>query len=295
MADLALTKRAFSSYLGSLRETYIDEKTEHTDRDAIKRLLQNFTPAGITIVPEPKRISGVGAPDFKVRQNGQIVGYVEAKPLGTTLEELKKVLKSDQIARYRSISKNIIVTDYLNWIWLKDGNVQTGSLCDIEKIENRKGTLESTETAKIQSLLSGFLSVPPQKIDRAVDLADALATRTRLLRDFLGLELIRQERTSQGERLFGLYLAFKRQVSDGITLSEFSDAFAQTLSYGLFLSKLNANGYSLHLGNAKQYIPKSFRLIEELVGFLDELDDDYYKDIKGTSNNDDFVVRANSS
>jgi len=43
---------------------------------------------------------------------------------------------------------------------------------------------------------------------------------------------------------------------------------------------LNANGYSLHLGNAKQYIPKSFRLIEELVGFLDELDDEYYKDIK---------------
>src|SRR6202035_2659571 len=80
--------------------------------------------------------------------------------------------------------------------------------------------------------------------------------------------------------LFGLYLAFKKQVSDGITLPEFADAFAQTLSYGLFLSKLNANGYSLHLGNAKQYIPKSFRLIEELVGFLDELDDDYYKDIK---------------
>jgi hypothetical protein len=270
----------FGSYVRSLRSTNIREKTEHTDRDAIKRLLQNFTPSGITIVPEPKRISGVGAPDFKVRQNGQIVGYVEAKPLGTTLEELKKVLKSDQITRYRSISKNIIVTDYLNWIWLKDGNVQTGTLCNVKKIEDRRGTLESTDTAKVQSLLSGFLSVPPQQVDRSIDLADELATRTRLLRDFLGLELVRQQRTSQGERLFGLYLAFKKQVSDEITLSEFADAFAQTLSYGLFLSKLNANGHSLRLENANQYIPKSFRLIEELVGFLDELNDDYYKDIK---------------
>jgi predicted helicase len=48
----------------------------------------------------------------------------------------------------------------------------------------------------------------------------------------------------------------------------------------LFLSKLNANGHSLHLGNAKQYIPKTFKLIQELVGFLDVLDEDYYKDIE---------------
>ncbi len=101
-----------------------------------------------------------------------------------------------------------------------------------------------------------------------------------MLRDFLEVELTRQEKTNQGERLYGLYIAFKKQISETITLSEFADAFAQTLSYGLFLSKLNANGYSLHLGNAKQYIPKSFRLIEELVGFIDDLDDKFYNDIR---------------
>jgi type I restriction-modification system DNA methylase subunit len=52
------------------------------------------------------------------------------------------------------------------------------------------------------------------------------------------------------------------------------------LSYGLFLSKLNANGHSLNLNNAKQYIPKSFKLIQEFVGFLDVLDADYYRDVR---------------
>ena len=55
---------AFNSYIGSLRETFVDEKTEHTDRDAIKHLLQYVAPEGITIVPEPKRIAGVGRSRF---------------------------------------------------------------------------------------------------------------------------------------------------------------------------------------------------------------------------------------
>lgn len=93
-------------------------------------------------------------------------------------------------------------------------------------------------------------------------------------------ELDRQEEASQGERLYGLYLAFKNQVSESITIEEFADAFAQTLSYGLFLSKLNANGYSLKLDTAKQYVPKSFKLIQELVSFLDVLHIDFYKDIQ---------------
>lgn len=111
-------------------------------------------------------------------------------------------------------------------------------------------------------------------------MADELAGRTRLLRDFLSDELTRQEQEHEGARLYGLYLAFKRQVSESITIAEFSDAFAQTLSYGLFLSKLNANGHSLRLDNARQFVPRAFRLIQELVGFLDELEGHEYRDVK---------------
>lgn len=267
----------FDTYVSALKQTTVYEKTEHTDRDAIKALLQTVAPSGISVVHEPKRVPGKGAPDFKIRQNGQIVGYVEAKPIGA---DLNAVLKSDQISRYKTLSKNILVTDYLSWIWIKDGIVQGETLCYLSDIQSAKSRLDPERISKVGKLLSAFCSLPPQKIGRAQVLADALASRGRLLRDFLGEELERQERLRQPGRLYGLYSAFRSQVSESITLEEFADAFAQTLSYGLFLSKLNANGNSLGLFNAKQYIPKSFKLIQELVSFLDVLDLDEYKDIR---------------
>lgn len=260
----------FASYIKSLRTTYLSEKTEHTDRDAIKVLLQGLAPSGITVVPEPRQVAR-SAPDFKIRQNGQIVGYLEAKPLGTGLAELKRIANGEQIGRYKALSKNIVLTDYLNWIWIKGDSEQSRTLCDIDELEAYKTTPKQGDVKELGLLLHGFLSSPPQRIGRSSDLADELAVRTRFLRDFLSIELTRQQHASQGERLYGLFLAFKKQVSESISIAEFADAFAQTLSYGLFLSKLNANGHSLHLGNAKQFIPKSFRLIQELVGFIDEL------------------------
>ena len=49
-----------------------------------------------------------GAPDFKVTNRGLILGYVENKAIG---ENLNKVLKSEQIEKYKSLSQNIVVTD----------------------------------------------------------------------------------------------------------------------------------------------------------------------------------------
>jgi hypothetical protein len=268
---------AFSTYLGSLRETHLDEKTEHTDRDAIKNLLKTLAPTGLTIVPEPRKVAGKGAPDFKVRQNGQIVGYLEAKPIGT---DLAVTLKSDQIKRYKSLSSNLLLTNYLDWVWVRGDHVQDDKLCAIDDLRSSRTHLDAVQAERVGALVRGFLSVPPQRIGRAFDLAEALARRSSLLRDFLGDELARQQRDDKGERLYGLFQAFKHQVSEAISPSEFADAFAQTLSYGLFLSKLNANGYSLNLTNAKQYIPKSFRLIQELVSFLAELEAASYGDVK---------------
>src|SRR5271166_3820513 len=94
----------FARYLLALRETPIDEKTEHTDRAALQSLLQAFAAAApnpAAVQHEPKRIVGKGAPDFKIARAGLIRGYVENKHIG---ENLDRVLKSHQITRYKSLS-----------------------------------------------------------------------------------------------------------------------------------------------------------------------------------------------
>jgi len=129
-------KTVFDRYLLALRKTKIDEKTEHTDRAALQILLQAFADESsnpTAVQHEPKRVADKGAPDFKITSRGLILGYVENKAIG---EHLDKVLKSDQIARYKTLSQNIILTDYLHFIWISKDGIQRETLCHVTDLEN---------------------------------------------------------------------------------------------------------------------------------------------------------------
>src|SRR5208282_6392430 len=102
----------FEKYLLSLRQDR-DDKTELSDRGALETLLKaaaESADAGIRLIHEAKKTPGKGGPDFKVMKAGMILGYVEDKTIG---ENLDQVLKSDQITRYKQLSNNILLTDYL--------------------------------------------------------------------------------------------------------------------------------------------------------------------------------------
>jgi hypothetical protein len=276
-----VNRELFDRYIFSLRSTAIVDKTEHTDRAALQLLLQEAadkTQNGIKVQHEPKRVADKGAPDFKVSKGGLILGYVENKGID---ENLAKALKSEQIAKYKSLSSNIILTDYLDFIWInKYGQPQCERLCRATDLENRRFRLREESVEAVAKLLSGFFSSAPEGIGRAQQLALALATRSRLLRDYLGEELVRQEREHKEGRLYGLFQVFRDQVFHELTLREFADALAQMLAYGLFLARLNSDSRPVSLHNAREYVPGSFRLIRELVDFLNELEKDEYRDVR---------------
>ena len=272
----------FDSYLLALRATPVDQQTEMTSRGALETLLKQavaaFGGTGVTVTHEPLRAQGKGAPDFKIAANGMTLGYLENKAIG---ENLAKVAKSDQIKKYLDLSTNILLTDYLDWWWITPDGTQQARLATPSDLEGKPTRVRPERAAEVEQLLRGFLSQPPRKIGTAKALAEALATRSQLLRDFLGEELVRQQESKAGGVLMGLYTAFKQQVSHEITLKEFADAFAQTLAYGLFLAKLNAKPTDIiTLLNAKQFVPASVGLIQELVGFIDRLDEPRYADIR---------------
>ena len=140
--------------------------------------------------------------------------------------------------------------------------------------------LKDDRVAAVAKLLQGFFSTAPEGIGRSQQLALALAARSQLLRDYLGDELVRQEREHREGRLYGLFQIFRDQVFHELTLKEFADAFAQMLAYGLFLARLNSDTKPVTLHNARQFVPGSFRLIRELVEFLGELEKDEYRDVR---------------
>jgi len=271
---------AFKAYFDQLKNLDVKDSTEHTLRPALDHLLNALAGKKIKVIHEPKRDpTGKGAPDFKFKTNECILGYLENK---NHTENLDQILRSEQVAKYKQLSGNLILTNYLEWLWLKDGAItKRETLCYPSDIGYYKARLDPDKAAKVAALIAAFLSTPPKGIGRAKDLALALAIRCHELREFLTEELIRQEREHQQGKLFGLFGVFKRDVFHELDIPGFADAFAQMLAYGLFLARLNNGNVSpISLNNAKQFIPTNFELIRELVDFLDEMDQEEYRQIK---------------
>jgi len=171
----------FETYLHKLRKTPLNEHTELTGRSALEELLNQFADGKTKVQHEPKKIADKGAPDFKVRRQGMILGYVEVKAVG---ENLDKVLKSEQIGRYRTLSQNIILTDYLYFAWINKDGIQREPLCHASDLESRKFRPREDRVTAVAKLLEGFFSIAPEGIGRSQQLALATAAVPLLYRPF---------------------------------------------------------------------------------------------------------------
>lgn len=277
--------QALIDYLESLKKYPLDEITEHTFRPELLVLFKKFASfctTQIDIMHEPRRQQGFGAPDFRIYSLEGAIGYIENKKIG---ENLSKTLKSEQIRKYKRLSPNILLTNYIEWVWIRsDDEPKSARLCELYELESKKFRPTSENLKEVAGLIKSFFSIPPTGVSDGKTLAKALAIRARNLKDFLEEELERQkilfEVENKANKLLGLMDAFKSEIFHGITIAEFADAFAQTLVYGLFLARLNAEEERVNLSNAEDFIPSSFSLIAELVGFLKELKKHEYRSTK---------------
>lgn len=271
----------YPAYFKALKEHKPEEITEHTLRPDLKILLMAFAEEAdskLKVLHEPKRVADYGAPDFKITLHEGILGYVENKALGT---DLNQTLKTDQIARYKKLSDNILLTNYLDWFWIKDGKkISRASLCSLDELHSHKFTQEPDKLEEVSKLIRNFFSSPAEGIGKPKALAQALGQRGKLLKSYLLDELIRQQETENEGKLFGLYNTFKKMVDHELQLEDFADTFAQMLVYGLFMARLNSQASKISLNNVEQFIPSSFELIQELVGFLRELNKPNYSETR---------------
>lgn len=272
-----------NNYLNSIKNMSEKDK-EHTHRSALENLLNEIKDATgngrIKIVHEPNNDKeGRGAPDFRFEINSLIVGYIENKRVNANLDE---IIKSEQIKKYLELSDNIIITDYLRFIRIdKNGNITSEvRLCELSELKNyNKAFMQSKQlnlkekANKLFEIFKLFLSHKPKQINSAKEFANALAERTKLLKNSL-LEM------EGNERVKALYDIFKNTIYSKIDYADFCDNFAQTLTYSLFLAKLNANGEKIDLYNLTKFIPKSFPLIRAMSKFLQDLKEVDDKNLK---------------
>lgn len=240
----------WTDYFKKVRGSY-SKGTEHTPRTPLENLLNTIKPnKRIEVIHEPKRKEGFGAPDFRIEVDDAIIGYIETKPIDDNLD---KVLKSKQLKKYLPITHNLILTNYSEFILVKNQEVVDRiDLFYLTDLEAKSAKLRDENVQSTADLFKKFFISEPLKIGEAKELAVHLAERGRIVKEFI-LEILKDSSGSIfSKKVADLYQVFKDTLVEDLSEEEFADAYAQTVIYGFFLAFLQSNK-RISIDDARQH------------------------------------------
>ncbi|ABF85368.1 type ISP restriction/modification enzyme [Helicobacter pylori] len=257
-------------YLEGIKDLTL-ESNESTHRRPLQNLLDSLKDdfnKEFKIEHEPNRERG-SQPDFRISYQGLNIGYIENKRVGT---DLNRLLESKQILKYLELNPNLMLTDYLNFMWVgKDEENKPSikreiSIASLDELSKPLKPNPQTTERDLIELFKSFFNHEAALITNAKDFANALSAPTRYLKD----ALIAYQQDDQVSSIFN---NFKEYLYEELSFEDFSDALAQTLTYSLFLAKLNHPFEKINLDNVRSSIPKNFAVIREMADFLKKLDE----------------------
>ena len=259
---------SFSGYIHAIEKKLAQgDATEHTHRAALQVFIESFV-TGVSATNEPKHIE-CGAPDFVIRKGVTTIGYIEAKDIGISLDNTEK---SDQLKRYLTSLTNLILTDYLEFRWYVDGvkrlSAHLGTPTKDGKIKRDKDGINA-----VAKLLTTFLEHQAERVGTPQELAERMARLAHMIRDLI-INAFNQEAESGG--LHNQLAAFQENLIPDLSVEQFADMYAQTITYGLFAARCNApDNKDFTRQNATYLLPKTNPFLRKLFNTIagPDLDD----------------------
>src|SRR4030043_335705 len=236
----------------------------------LKKLLEEYSNSTgkkkihVTVLPKKTE---AGNPDFRVWDGKQhITGYIEAKD--PTIENLDRIEETEQLKRYLHTFPNLILTNFLEFRLYRNGvrtdKVLVGRPYVAHKLET---TPPIEKEPEFLQLLEKFFSFSLPKVYDAKNLAIELAKRTRFLKDEVITQELKEEENIGKGFIRGFYKAFKDYLISSLTEDEFSDLYAQTITYGLFAARTRSeNGFNRKL--AYYNIPETIGILRDVFQFI---------------------------
>ncbi len=243
--------------------------TEHTFRGELVLLLQN---AHVTVINEPKR-QACGAPDYLIQQTstGLAIGYIEAKDVGLNLAD---VAQGEQMARYRKALSNLILTDYLEF-WFYQEGVLLKTL-RLGRFDDGKMIADAASFAEFEQAINHFMGYTGINLSDAEQLARLMADKALLMREVFAHILANERENSAGSQsLIHQLEGFKEVLLHNLSDGEFVAMYAQTITYGFFVARLQTTQESFTLESASRAISKRNPFLRRLFGYItgEDLDD----------------------
>ena len=235
--------------------------SEHTHRPALKALIESLGER-LTATNEPRQVTECGKPDMAVYRGPVLLGYLETKDVGINLDTEEK---GPQLKRYRDALPNLILTDYLEFRWYVKGERRAAvSLGHVERDARVKAKKEAL--AAVGELLAQFLALKLPSIGTAKELALRMANLAGLMHN-AALKTLEMEPDTG--TLKGWLAAFEKTLVPNLSPEQFSDMYAQTLTYGLFAAKVSmGTGQDLRRDTAAGLLPETNPFLKRLFYHL---------------------------
>ena len=262
--------KMFEQYIANiLKIVRQGDAREESYYSELKTLLEEFANSisrkNIIVTIQPRKVES-NNPDFRVwneRQN--IIGYIEAKTPETNLENIEK---TEQVRRYLLRWENVMLTDFFEFRLYKKGMLhKKARIADSIAIRRFKGVPCIEDATGLEDLLNKFFIHEFPSIVSAETLSVELAKRTRYLRDEVIAQELKEEKGVEPRNILGFYEAFQKYLIKGLTKEKFADLYSQTITYGLFASRINCKDkFSRQI--AFDNIPHTIGILRDMFRYI---------------------------
>ena len=259
--DMEDKNKYISEYLIEIDKVYKSGVAkEHSYRSALEILMKKLL-KGKRIVNEPKKID-CGKPDFIIFNEDIQFGFIETKDIDI---EINKILKTEQIQRYKEALDNIIITNYIDFIYYKDEttllNANIASIVKGSVLEKKEGINAFLD------IIDNFSKYEGKIINSSEQLAVIMSRKSKLLSDIIYKRIIKEKyedyNLRKQKRIFTEYL-----IHD-LTDEMFSNIYSQTIAYGLFAAKLYGNkNTEFSKYTVSELIPRSNLFLKKFFHYI---------------------------
>ncbi len=270
-------------YLEEIISKYKTGKAQElTYRNVLEDLLLNIV-NNIQVINEPKK-QKCGKPDYIILKKEIPIGYIEAKDVCINLDDVEN---SEQLKRYRNSLENLILTNYLEFrFFVKGEKVDTLKIGEL-----KNGTIITYENEYLNLInhVFNFCEYKGQTIKTSKLLADIMANKAIIIRDII-LGLLENEPENS---LHNSLDAFKQILLHDLTPNSFADMYAQTITYGLFVARINdSTPETFSINEARDLISKTNPFLKQLFYYI--LGEDFDTKLKYIVNDlVDVFLRSN--
>ena len=258
-------KKAINKYCDEVNRYYKAGNIESSYNKPVIDLIQSFDCTAHDFSGQRSGENGENI-DIKLWHDGEDINTIP--PFGAI--EIKKVGGEDERARQQILIEakkygNVILTDNLVWKFYDKSEKMYNEFVLLKKSSSNEFEVDESKVELFISSINDFILKRPNSITSSNNLAIYMAKYAKTIKTIV-YNILNAEKNDKPmyAELYALYSKIKQELLPDLRVKEFSDMYAQTIVYGLFIARYNDSSLeNFSRGEAIANLTKESHLLKQ--------------------------------